>query len=187
MSKNYTVCDTKSEKEPVGAVFNVEKNELERYIRASFNDKGLTGISGVELRFKDNGRIVAYLFLFNNSNGIVKPRTNAPKRIQHKVGNDMYLSQLAKDVLNDFTPPNYSSGPIGNEYYVELDIFSCLGDYLAADPENFRIRISESAKTTDGKYIMTVIKQSVHSIYNNHVDDDSKHAKAIDRLERNRY
>lgn len=180
--------DTNAGINPVGAVFNVDANDLCDFIVDYLTSKGIDGVTTASVYFRPNGEVAMYVFVSTNSKAIESSKSRAPKNLAHKLetSNEVRLSDSAKGI---FAPICYDkiklfrSNKVRGEVYIALNIFYCLGLYLKATPSRHKIRILETATTKDDKKIISVCKQDASTINCGTRPFANQHDRAIEEAE----
>ena len=173
---------------PVGVVFKIAITDLENYIIKYLTNNGITGIAHVEIQVEErSGRVAVYLFLSSRSNALVKPTSNVPKRLAHRVSShEPYITKDSDDVIREIETYEQKRGmdySVG-AYFIRLDVFLCLAKMVCAEPAVHDLRLLEVGREGKG-YVMAVSKQDKTAIdRKNDNCDNNKYSRTVSRMER---
>lgn len=187
---NNDLFKTNASVEAVGAVFNVEVEDLAKFIKNYLEGQDIEGVRSVVFTLTDNDRLAGIAFIDPKSTAILGARLNAKvaKKIADKVEDtsDVRFTQEAYKTLLTVSGDNVRSTvqtvDKERQVCVRLNEGLCLSLYLAANPRHYKLKISEVG-TIGKREIATVLK--IERSENQHSSDSGNpYVRAAERMTR---
>ena len=187
-NKKGTLLDTNVDIQPTGVFFNVTNDIIENFVEQYFAKKNINGISNVKVQVRSEGKsnpyVAIYMFMNQNSNGIISDADSIPQILRNKVTEfNVRFSDEFKQSLYPVCGGEIKSGKTKDkEYYVKLNIFRVVGLMLAADPNKHSLVITDTQKLPKGNSVISIMKSEKFNYGNN--NDGDKYDRVINYLER---
>lgn len=186
--KKGTLLDTNVDIQPSGVFFNVTNDTIENFVEQYLARQNINGVTAVKVQVRDEGKshpyVAIYMFMNQNSSGIVSDINSIPPMLRNKVDKyNIRLSDDFKKILYPICGNEIESGKTdGKEYFVKLNIFRVVGLMLAADPNKHSIVITDAQRLPKGNSVISIMKSERFNYGTN--NDGDKYDRQINYLER---
>ena len=184
MTKTEELLQTNVDVEPVGVIYNLTANVIEKAITEYLIERGIKDTLAVRLRvdqLRNRTEVSVFAFFDKNSSNITSNMNKIPEYLRNRVQSGaLKPSEKLQEVLRGLTSDT-SLAVDKDIAYVRLNIFKCLGLVLHANPRNQEILINEikQGNKKDDFIILSVIKKvRYRSNFNNPED---KFSRILDR------
>lgn len=186
MSTEKTLERTTVKIDPVGVIYNVQKDDIESFVDNYLrNIKGIDTIgvrAGAPRTGNRTPEVVVYAFFDQRSKDVVSKGGNIDSRLRDKIDFGGYhpTKQLA-DALKPLAK-DYRLETRDRMVYVKLNVFRVLGLMLGANPQTHQLQVTEVMKLKHRGFIATVFKMD--KFIGRDESSTDRLSSIIDRVER---